>query len=74
MRHNQLSASATKALEVPEGRTTSRLMRCVRKVTLALCCTLVASAAHGQSTPQATTLDALRTASDRTLQAGVDRV
>ncbi|MDX1376440.1 MAG: serine hydrolase [Burkholderiales bacterium] len=46
----------------------------MRKVTLALCCTLVASAAHAQSTPQATTLDALRTASDRTLQAGVDRV
>jgi len=44
------------------------------KRALAACCALACTAALAQSAPQATPLDVLRTASDKKLQAGVDRV
>jgi len=46
----------------------------VRKVTLALCCAVLATVAQAQTAPRATALDALRAASNEKLQAGVDRV
>jgi beta-lactamase class A len=78
LRHNQLPAHARKALEVPITRLKALMLndlaRGVKKVTLAACCALVCGAALAQSAPQQTALDTLRTASDRKLQAGVDRV
>lgn len=50
------------------------LTRGVRKVTLTACCALVCGAALAQSAPPASALDGLRDASDKKLQAGVDRV
>jgi len=71
LRHSQLRLHPPKALEVLLNRSTRHS---VRKVTLALCCALASAAAQAQSAPQPTALDALRTASDKKLQAGVDRV
>lgn len=71
LRLSQLRLHPPKALEVLLNPSTCRF---VKKVTLALCCALASAAAQAQSAAQPTALDALRAASDKKLQAGVDRV
>ncbi len=78
LRHNQLPAHARKALEVLNAPLKMLIRnaatRGVKKVTLAACCALVCGAALAQSAQPQTALDSLRTASDKKLQARVDRV